>query len=234
MRTALGASASRLSRQLLVEHLVLAGVAAIAAVGVSWGLLRILDPHVARAAASDRTRALDLPALVFLFGLMAITAVSLGWIVSRRATRAASIATGQRSQTSTREVVRLRQVLVSLEVGAAVVLLVAAALLIQSAARLVAVDPGFQADKVITFQVDLPMSRYMEPAARVRFIDAVVEQLAARARCAVASSAGLFADDVPCARRGDLRSTASRFPSRAPSRWRSICRLGPAMPRSWD
>ncbi len=42
VRTALGASASRLSRQLLVEHLVLAGVAAIAAVGVSWGLLRIL------------------------------------------------------------------------------------------------------------------------------------------------------------------------------------------------
>jgi predicted permease len=178
VRTALGASASRLSRQLLVEHLVLAGAAAIAAVGVSWGLLRILTLTALVPAHQLERARLDIPALVFLFSLMAVTAVSLGWIVSRRATRAASVATGQRSHTSPREVVRLRQVLVSLEVGAAVVLLVAAALLIQSAARLVAVDPGFHADKVITFQVTMPMSRYSEPAARVRFIDAVVAKLA--------------------------------------------------------
>jgi predicted permease len=189
VRTALGASASRLSRQLLVEHLVLAGVAAVAAVGVAAGLLRILTltslvpPHqIARAR-------LDVPALAFLCGLMTITAASLGWVVSRRATRASSIATGQRSQTAAREVVRLRQVLVSLEVGAAVVLLVAAGLLIQSAARLMAVDPGFQADKVITFQLGLPMSRYMEPAARVRFIEAVVGKLATVPGVQMASSA---------------------------------------------
>ena len=189
VRTALGASASRLSRQLLVEHLVLAGVAAIAAVGVSWGLLRILTlTSLVPAHQLERAR-LDLPALAFLFSLMAVTAVSLGWVVSRRATRAASVSSGQRSQSSSREVVRLRQVLVSVEVGAAVVLLVAAALLIQSAARLVAVDPGFQAEKVITFQLGLPMNRYMEPAARVRFIDAVVEKLAAVPGVQMASSA---------------------------------------------
>lgn len=178
MRTALGASASRLARQLLVEHLVLAGVAAIAALGVSWGLLRILTLTALVPAHQLERARLDVPAVAFLFGLMAVTAVSLGWIVSRRATRATSIASGQRSQSSSREVVRLRQVLVSLEVGAAVVLLVAAALLIQSAARLVAVDPGFQADNVITFQVNMPTGRYPEPAARVRFIEAVVEKLA--------------------------------------------------------
>lgn len=189
VRTALGASASRLSRQLLVEHLVLAGVAAIAAVGVSWGLLRILTLTGLVPAHQLQRARLDMPALVFLFSLMAVTAVSLGWIVSRRATRAASLNTGQRSQSSTREVVRLRQVLVSLEVGAAVVLLVAAALLIQSAARLVAIDPGFQAERVITFQVNMPMSRYMEPEARVRFIEAVVEQLAGLPGVQLASSA---------------------------------------------
>jgi putative ABC transport system permease protein len=146
-------------------------------------LTSLVPPHQIERAK------LDVPALAFLFGLMAVAAASLGWIVSRRATRTASVMTGQRSQTSTREVVRLRQVLVSLEVGAAVVLLVAAGLLIQSAARLVAVNPGFQADQVITFQVGLPMSRYMEPAARVRFIDAVVEKLAAVPGVQKASSA---------------------------------------------
>src|SRR5205085_66624 len=63
------------------------------------------------------------------------------------------------------------------EVGAAVMLLLAATLLLQSAARLLAVDPGFKSDNVITFQVGLPMSSYSEPAARVRFIDGVVERL---------------------------------------------------------
>ena len=97
--------------------------------------------------------------------------------MSRRAAKTA-LATGLRTQSAARETVRLRQVLVSVEVGAAVVLLLAAGLLLQSAARLLAVDPGFRSENVITFQVGLPMNRYMEPAARVRFIDGVVEQLA--------------------------------------------------------
>ena len=89
---------------------------------------------------------------------------------------------------------RLRQVLVSVEVGAAVVLLLAAGLLLQSAARLIAVDPGFRAENVITFQVGLPMNRYMEPDARVRFIESVVDKLASRARRQRRGIRRLFAD----------------------------------------
>ena len=68
--------------------------------------------------------------------------------------------------------------LVGVEVGAAVVLLLAAGLLSQSAARLLAVDPGFRSDNIVAFQVGLPMNRYMDTAARVRFIEAVVDRLA--------------------------------------------------------
>lgn len=48
---------------------------------------------------------------------------------------------------------------------------------------------GFRANQVITFQVGLPMSSYMAPAARVRFIDAVVEKLAAVPGVEMATSA---------------------------------------------
>jgi putative ABC transport system permease protein len=177
VRTALGASASRLSRQLLIEHLVLAFASALLAVLVAAGLLRLLglsdlvpDAQIARATIDNATMA-------FLLGLTTFIAVALGWIVSRRATNAVAIAEGPRSHSATRELVRLRQTLVSVEVGAAVVLLLAAGLLLQSAARLIAVDPGFRTDNIITFQITFPMSGYMETAPRVRFIEALVAEL---------------------------------------------------------
>lgn len=98
VRTALGASRARLSRQLLVEHLLLATLAAVAAVGVSAALLRLLLLTRLVPAYQVERAALDAPALWFLGGLMTATAVSLGWIVSRRATRAATMAAGSRTR----------------------------------------------------------------------------------------------------------------------------------------
>ena len=187
VRTALGASAARLSRQLLIEHLVLASIAGVAAIGVAAGLLRLVELTGLVPLHQIRRASLGPSAIGFLAILMTLTAVTLGWLVSRRATRAAAISSGQRTS-STREVVRLRQVLVSVEIGAAVVLLAAAGLLLQSAARLIAVDPGFRTENVITFQVGLPMSRYMEPADRLRFIDGVVERLSQVPGVAAAAS----------------------------------------------
>lgn len=178
VRTALGASASRLSRQLLIEHLVLAGAAATLAIGVAWLLLRLLTLTRLIPPSQLERATLDPSSLLFLVGLMTLTAVTLGGIVSRRATRSAVFTAGLRTHSAPRDAVRLRQVLVSVEVGATVVLLLAAGLLLQSAARLISVDPGFRTDSVITFQVGLPMSRYMEPSARVKFIEGVVERLA--------------------------------------------------------
>jgi predicted permease len=40
-----------------------------------------------------------------------------------------------------------------------------------------AIDPGFRAENVITFQVGLPMNRYQGPPDRIRFIEAVVDKL---------------------------------------------------------
>lgn len=178
VRTALGASPSRLSRQLLVEHLLVAAIGAVAAVFVAAGLLRLLALTRLVPAEQLARATLGPAALAFLVALAALMAGVIGWIVARRSTTTAAIATGSaRTQSSARETVRLRNALVGIEVGAAVVLLVAAGLLIQSAARLIAVDPGFRTDRIVTFQVGLPMSRYREPASRVSFIEAVVERL---------------------------------------------------------
>jgi predicted permease len=177
VRTALGASASRLSRQLLIEHLVLAVIAAITAVAIAAGLLELIGVSRLVPPSQIQRARLDAAAMAFLLLLTTFIAITLGWVVSRRATRAAAVGAGQRNQSSTREVVRLRQALVCVEVGAAVVLLIAAGLLLQSAARLLAIDPGFRTDQIVTFQVNTPVPRYPDAAARVRFTEALVERL---------------------------------------------------------
>lgn len=177
VRTALGASASRLSRQLLIEHVVLASAAAVIAVVIAAGLIELIELTRLVLAHQAARAAIGPAAIGFLTVLMSLTALSLGWLVSRRAARAASVSVAQRSPSATREAVRIRQVLVGMEVAAAVVLLTGAGLLLQSAARLLSIDHGFRTENVITFQVTLPTSSYAQASDRVRFIDSVVERL---------------------------------------------------------
>ncbi|HEX6165007.1 MAG TPA: ADOP family duplicated permease [Vicinamibacterales bacterium] len=176
VRTALGASAARLSRQLLIENLALAALAAVASIAVLVGLRRLLVlGRLMSQEAIDRAGSGAAP-FAFLIALTILTGVLLGWVVSRRAARIA-LSPGLRTVSAARETVRLRQALVGIEVGAAVVLLLAAGLLLQSASRLMAIDPGFRAGNVITFQIGMPMNRYEGPLPRIRFVEAVVDKL---------------------------------------------------------
>jgi hypothetical protein len=62
------------------------------------------------------------------------------------------------------------------ETALALMLLVGAALLVKSFARLRAVDPGFSADRVFTAQIALPQARYPDAAARRAFWDRLLEK----------------------------------------------------------
>ncbi len=189
VRTALGASGSRLTRQLLAEHLLLSLVAAASGIAVAAGLIRVLALTALIPAGQLRQATLGWPSLAFLIGLAVLTSAGIGWAVSRRAARA-SLAAATRTESATSGVVRLRQLLVGVEVGAALVLLAAAALLLQSAARLLAVDHGFKTENLIKFQVVMPAPVYTDPTVRIRFIDDVVSRLQRMPGVRSAGSAG--------------------------------------------
>jgi putative ABC transport system permease protein len=74
---------------------------------------------------------------------------------------------------------RLRGVLVVVEVALALLLAIGATLTVRSLNRLLAVDPGFRAEGVLTASLTLPQSSYAEPARRVNFFNSVLERLAA-------------------------------------------------------
>src|ERR1041385_2617297 len=67
---------------------------------------------------------------------------------------------GVRGVSGRRGAHRTRSMLVVTEMALAVVLLVGAGLLIKSFLKLVRVDPGFQTEHIVTFDVSLPDKKY--------------------------------------------------------------------------
>jgi predicted permease len=180
VRTALGATARRLRRQLVVEHLVLALAGGAIGTTLGYALHRVIVRQ--QLLALPRTaNEFGWPPLVALVLLIVVIGTAFSWLAAQRSARLAPSATllGTVRHTGSRGLVRVRQALVIAEVAAALVLLVGAGLMLQSAARLAAVDPGFRTEGVLTFGVVLPPSPYREPADRIRFANSVVERLRA-------------------------------------------------------
>jgi len=73
----------------------------------------------------------------------------------------------------------LRRMLVVAEVALALTLLTGAGLLVKSFARLAQVDPGFDPDRLLTFNLSLPDARYSSDTQQVAFFDRVLPAIAA-------------------------------------------------------
>ena len=182
VRRALGAGGSRIVRQLLTETLLLAlggGVLGIAIAYVSLPLLVALSPD-----GVPRLDEAGVDGTVLLFALLAavVSALVAGLmpaIATITQDLRSAISEGGRTVVFTCE--RLRFVLVTAEVGVALVLLAGAGLLVRSALRLQAVDPGFDARGVLAARVTLPATGYEDPARVVRAFDDIVRTLSSAA-----------------------------------------------------
>jgi predicted permease len=187
IRLAIGASQSRLARQLFIENLLLAIAAGAAGlVAGRWALALLLA-----AAGDDVPRwadfSLDLRVVAFAVGLAATTAVLFGWAPALHAIRGSvrgamhDVSGGTTAGVSGR---RLLRGLVGAEFALAAVLVVCGLMLLQAFDRVRRVDPGFQPEGVLTFSLALPDSVYGgddEDAIRkkaVPFWNRLTEQLA--------------------------------------------------------
>jgi putative ABC transport system permease protein len=162
LRSALGAGTGPLVRQVLIEGVVLALVGGVLglvlAYGAVAGLVRLAPPGV------PRLDQVSVNLGVALFTLVIATAAGLvaGLAPAVSALRA-SLVTSLRQ--SARSVIgaasrRVRAGLVVAEVALALVLLACAGLLVRSLERLLAVNPGFDPDNLVTLELDASGSRY--------------------------------------------------------------------------
>jgi putative ABC transport system permease protein len=158
VRTALGATAGRLFRQLLTESTVLSvagGALGLFVAFAGLALLRVLNVGV---LPRMETIELDAPVLLFTLAVSLLTGAIFGAGPALQATHwnvNEALKEGGRGGSSSRTAGRLRAALVSGEVALAMVVLVSAGLLLNSFERLLHVEAGFDAKNLLTMTVVL-------------------------------------------------------------------------------
>jgi predicted permease len=184
VRAALGASRGRLVRQLLTEALVLAaasGAAGLVLARLAVAALGRIDPVTLPRA---QPIAIDATVAVFTLGATLLVALLSGLAPAWSAARLelmASLRSAAPPSAGGRDAARARRGLVMTQTAVALALLVGAGLLARSLAALQRVPTGFRSDALLVAELQLPRSRYGEPAARVRFQQELLDRLAGSA-----------------------------------------------------
>lgn len=173
LRTALGASRSRLARQLLSETFVLtAGGATLGVFASTWSL-RGLASLLPDAMLGLVAPTLDWRVLGATTGLVCAATVVCGLAPLRgvEQSRLAAPLYDSPGRVGGRETNGLRRMLVTAQLALALALVSAGGILVQSLIRMEDVDLGIRPDHVMTADISLPMAKYRSGAQRRVFYE---------------------------------------------------------------
>ena len=181
VRAALGAGRLRLVRQMVTESIVLSAAGGACGVILAVWVTEALRTTAAVALPNTRPIAVDVQVLLFaaatslttgiLFGLVPAlqTSSHRGFAALKDAARGSSGAAGR----------ALRGGLVVAEISIALVLLVTAGLMVRSLQQLLEVNPGFQAERLLTARISLPQANYRDIAATTAFFGTLQDRVRA-------------------------------------------------------
>ncbi len=166
VRAALGASPGRLFRQVLVENVLLSGVAGVLALALAGPASARLGSYFARpsvwGANVSREATLDLQVVLFALGLSLATGVASSLLPALQAwsrdlfealKAEAHLATGAPRRLWGRRVPGLSDVLVAAQAGLSVLLLVLAGLVLRTLVSVGNLDPGFPYDHLVVTHI---------------------------------------------------------------------------------
>ncbi len=182
IRTALGASRGRQFRMVLTECLLLAVSGGALGILLAGWIVQLLVATATLDIPRLEEVRLDSTVLGFAFCVTLLTGFVFGALPAWRLTRndpQEALRAGSHTVTEGRRGLRLREALISLEVGLSTALLIVAALLAASLTRLLQVDKGFDADRVLTVDIGLSGSLYAEPVNREKFFDRLLAKISA-------------------------------------------------------
>ena len=187
VRRAIGATTSRLLRQIVTQSAVVGAIGCVLGlVGAVFGvqaLMAMLPPEMPRTGSIR----IDGPVLLFTVGASLLAALGVGAVAAWRAGRdgAATL----RESGGGRTAARLRGgSLVTAEIALGLVLTVLAGLTMRTFAALRAVDLGFSAERVVIARVGISGPRYQSREAQRAFFDQLLLRVRALPGVQVAST----------------------------------------------
>jgi predicted permease len=176
VRTALGASRSRLARQLLIEAVLLALAGAVLGIGIALAGQKLVA--MSGLMPDWVTLGIDLRVLAFTFAV----AVAAGLLFGLAPVLSAGLA---KPQQVLREAGRLggggrgaratRGALVVVQIALAIALLASAGLLVRSFANVIEESPGFDSRGVLTAAISLSPAKYPDDGAKANAVHRILE-----------------------------------------------------------
>jgi predicted permease len=227
VRLALGASRSKLIRQLLIESLMLALIAGALGILVAYGGRQLLASLLPQGLPQNLDFSLDGRVFLYAFGISVIATVLFGLAPSLQASRAdrmAALKDRTAAPTGSARWYGVRGVLVSIQVALSLVALVGAGLFIHSLKNAQQIDPGFEVQHEMVMFINMAAEHYQQPQAEQFYKDVVqrLNGLPMVAEASIADSApfngGLarttFTDgvDITDARNGKLTPVVATAP----------------------
>src|SRR5438045_1470322 len=180
IRAEMGASHTRVLRQMLTESILLSAIGGVAGLVLSIWLTDLLMSMLPEGAPRLEQIGIDYRVLTFALGVSALTGLLFGIIPALQASKldvTSALKEGGRSGEGHRRT-SARSLLLIGEVALSLMLLVGAGLLIKSFLRLQEVRPGFTPHHVLVAMVSVPGAKYKEQQ-RPEFFRQLLERLAA-------------------------------------------------------
>ena len=179
-RLALGAGRVQIAGQSIVENVLLAGAGGLAGVLLGSALLRALATIGLDSLPRAQEVRIDTSVVLVSLALAVAVGVLVGLVPLASAFKLnlnSMLREGSRTGTSGARTGRLRQGLIGAEVGLAFVLLAGAGLLLASFRHLLAVDPGFTTQGVVTASMDVAQSRYRTDGDLRNLVDRALDSI---------------------------------------------------------
>jgi len=189
VRQALGADRGRIFIQFLAQTLILCLFGGVLGTALAAGALPLLRVALSHTAGLDGSLidsvTLSWPVLLFALAVCMITAVIFGLLPMARGVAAAGEAAmmdalkpGDRGSTGGHA--WSRGALIAGEIAIAVVVLFLGALVMRSYAKLLAVDPGFRTDHLLSAEIWLPQPKYSDSSANTtQFFEGLIDRMSA-------------------------------------------------------
>jgi len=180
VRMALGASRTRLVRQLLTESLLLALTGGALGLLVAFGGVKSLVSLLPSDFPRLHEIRVSTPVFLFTFIVSSAAGILFGLVPALQASRSdprQGLHESGRAATGSTKMSRMRDALVIAEVSLACVLLVGAGLMFRSLLNLLHLDPGFQHQHVLTANLWLPNAAYKIRPEQSRFYERLATEL---------------------------------------------------------